>query len=847
VSELILIDPKTGLRLDVSGNDQHQPSSAANRLWFERVARPDVTQAMSSLGTVSNDDHGIVVVTPHCPNDGWLAFALTDGRIAALPFASTNDPSLFSLSLSRHWPHSGPTLETLVHKSLPPTSELASLIEALRHREHRSSIDVATGGDSAQDEPPRSEAHLTPWPRRSWIDLSDAEKSQLNAAFAGDAEFIYETVAAAFDGQHYATHYPDIAESTENLVSHYLLYGTAEGRNPTKAFDTVFYQSTNTDVREADVNPFYHYIVKGDAEGRDPSPVTRGLGREQKLTSFSETEGRTQTNLVNASPTEPRRSIDFLSWKKAVSSAFSTEYYLRRYPDIAEAQVDPYEHYFQQGWRENRRPCWNFDPQDYLQRYPDVASAQIEPFFHYLIAGVNEGRVLYDDLLDDLDQLKAAPVFTRMKSKGDAAQHSPAPDSAHLDLLKHRLAAVVSKLSPKGIVVAVSHDNVLATLGGIQNCVRDEQQALTAGGWMHVHLYPLIPTLSVEENTSTDHVVGVNVDGTPLGLIASSQLTDLITSVNTPPTKPTALVVHSLLGHSVEPLVRLAKQLRAKAYLWLHDYGYICSNFLLTRNEMEFCGAPPAGSDACRICSFGDTRHDRLQLTQRLLADLSPTFVSPSRYAEQLFTSRIKSTGVRVNTRVIPHTDFISARNTHAGSDLSRTIDTDPTRPLRIAYLGYDSFHKGTAAWRHVLRKLGDHPGLRFFHLGQTDSFIDFVQYRNVVVSASHRDAMIDAVGDNSIDFVFLWPNWPETYSYVAHEAIAGGALLLTNQHSGNIADLVQQRDAGLVFHALENLVQALSGDQALLRATLQRKPRTQHRLRYTPGCANLIMTGVSP
>jgi len=848
VSNLILIDRRTGLPLEGSADDQHLALLSAHRVWLQRVARSDVTQAMFSLGTVTDDDHGIVLVVPYCPPDSWPAFALKDGRIAALPFAAMSDPARFSLSLKRHWHHSGPSLDSLIQQTLPLASELARLVEAIKHEEQHPSHDVSTGGESTQPKHSPNQRNLLPLPRHSWSDLSKAARSRLNAAIDGDVEFIYETVAAAFDAQHYANSYPDVAEATDDLVSHYLLTGTAEGRNPTKTFDTVFYLRTNADVREAGVNPFYHFVVQGYAEGRQPSPAIRGIGEDHTPTDSPTSGASTSTDAIDKSPGEARYSVDFLAWKNAVSFAFSPEYYLRRYQDVADAQVDPFEHYFFEGWREGRRPCWNFDPQDYLRRYPDVANAQIEPFFHYLTAGAREGRVPYDDLLDNLDQLKAAPVFSRMTGGGDACPPSPAPAVSDLDSLKHRLTAIAEQRSPKGIVIAVSHDNVLATLGGIQNCVRDEQQAMTAGGWMHVHLYPLIPTLSVEEHASADHIVGINVDGVPLGLIGSSQLVELISSVHAGHSMPAVLVIHSLLGHSVEPLVRLAKQLSAKSYLWLHDYAYVCSNFLLTRNEMEFCGAPPVDSDTCRICSFGTTRADRLRLTKRLMTDLSPTMVSPSRYTEQLFINRTKSDGIRIPTRVIPHTDFISTDNPTPADDCRPLPDTDDLqhRPLRIAYLGYDSYHKGTAAWRHVLRKLGDNPGLRFFHLGQTDSLIDFVEYRNVVVSASQRDAMIDAVAADAIDFVILWPNWPETYSYVAHEAIAGGAQLLTNPLSGNIAELTKQRDAGLVFHSLEDLVQALSGDQAVLRTSLQRKPRTLYRLRYTPGCANLIMARAS-
>ena len=81
------------------------------------------------------------------------------------------------------------------------------------------------------------------------------------------------------------------------------------------------------------------------------------------------------------------------------------DFYLKRYPDVATAKIDPVEHYVSYGFREGRSPNrWlaackdgaksvprsivrrltGFDANYYLKQYPDVASARLE-----------SGRTLY--------------------------------------------------------------------------------------------------------------------------------------------------------------------------------------------------------------------------------------------------------------------------------------------------------------------------------------------------------------------------------------------------------------------------------------------------------------------
>jgi hypothetical protein len=78
---------------------------------------------------------------------------------------------------------------------------------------------------------------------------------------------------------------------------------------------------------------------------------------------------------------------------------FDRAWYLAAYPDVAEADIDPYEHYKVYGKGEGRHPtataaeeALGFDRAWYLEAYPDVAAAGQDPFRHWLDHGNAEGR-----------------------------------------------------------------------------------------------------------------------------------------------------------------------------------------------------------------------------------------------------------------------------------------------------------------------------------------------------------------------------------------------------------------------------------------------------------------------
>jgi ubiquinone/menaquinone biosynthesis C-methylase UbiE len=77
----------------------------------------------------------------------------------------------------------------------------------------------------------------------------------------------------------------------------------------------------------------------------------------------------------------------------ACSGMFDADFYLQSYPDVAEAAVDPLNHYLTHGAAEGRNPSLLFDTALYLQQNPDVAASNVNPLVHYLLHGAAEGRL----------------------------------------------------------------------------------------------------------------------------------------------------------------------------------------------------------------------------------------------------------------------------------------------------------------------------------------------------------------------------------------------------------------------------------------------------------------------
>lgn len=75
-----------------------------------------------------------------------------------------------------------------------------------------------------------------------------------------------------------------------------------------------------------------------------------------------------------------------------VSSFFDQDFYLKAYPDVANAGVDPLRHFIDIGFKEGRRPNPYFDPFWYLDQYSDIRKGGMQPLAHYASFGDIEDR-----------------------------------------------------------------------------------------------------------------------------------------------------------------------------------------------------------------------------------------------------------------------------------------------------------------------------------------------------------------------------------------------------------------------------------------------------------------------
>jgi glycosyltransferase involved in cell wall biosynthesis len=72
---------------------------------------------------------------------------------------------------------------------------------------------------------------------------------------------------------------------------------------------------------------------------------------------------------------------------------FDKDFYLKKYPDIKEAKVNPLRHYFNYGLWENRWPNPNFDPAWYENQCPEIKETNLSPLAYYIKEGEKKGDI----------------------------------------------------------------------------------------------------------------------------------------------------------------------------------------------------------------------------------------------------------------------------------------------------------------------------------------------------------------------------------------------------------------------------------------------------------------------
>ncbi len=243
-----------------------------------------------------------------------------------------------------------------------------------------------------------------------------------------------------FDAKWYLEQNPDVKAKKIGAARHYVKYGWKEGRNPSKEFDTKAYLEQYPELVEKNWCPLFHYMLE------HKELLEKALAKiKEKEKSAAQTKQNDDYNLI------------------AKSKYFDKRWYLKMYPDVKKAGVNPVEHYLKHGWKEGRNPGPKFDGNVYLDLNADVKRAKINPLLHYEKHGKKEGRKFQNQKCSSAIYKLAQFIRTFKNKKVKKIvlfSHELTYTGAPLSLLK---AAECLKNQGYQIVIISLKDGLLAT------------------------------------------------------------------------------------------------------------------------------------------------------------------------------------------------------------------------------------------------------------------------------------------------------------------------------------------------------------------------------------------------
>jgi hypothetical protein len=593
-----------------------------------------------------------------------------------------------------------------------------------------------------------------------------------------------ELIRPAFDAEFYLRTYPELGLTESTAIYHYFAVGWKEGKNPSPSFSSSWYLESHRDVNAAGVNPLWHYVVAGAAEGRSPQPPD---------------------NVAETDPDEDARRIAL------IRGSFSVPHYLAQRKDVVDSGIDPVLHYYYTGWREGSNPNKEFDTAYYLEGNEDVRRAGINPFWHYLVEGRAEARPC---LRPGGYRRAILENAQEPRRRTDGYVFQPEVPMTHRTFLRRLVRTLDCTLT--GVVISISHDCYLRVVGGMQIFISDEQKRFQECGYVYIHVCPFVPKLTLCDNEEGSFLVRVAAGGGVIGVVEFKDLIRSLQSVvKAVPSR--TLVVHSMFGFGDVHVCDLYDALLpTRRVYWLHDYSSLCEGYNLLRNDLQFCHAPDKASMSCRICIYGRERSTYLNRVQRVFAHCGFEVVAPSSHTLEFWLSH----GDLQYQRAVVHPHW----KLEATADRS-FLPRSSNEPTRVAFVGFPSSSKGWQIYIALTDLLDGDGRYCFYHFAAagvaTTPLATFVEAE---VRPDDRNAMVNLLAKHEIDFVVIASPWPETFSYVAYEALAAGCRILCFEDSGNVAALAKSSGRGLVFANTEELFLFFQSGSAVEQASSGRK-----------------------
>lgn len=278
-----------------------------------------------------------------------------------------------------------------------------------------------------------------------------------------------------FDVRFYRDTNPDVASSGSSPLLHYLQYGRSERRYPTRQrlerdvarvtasglFDARIYAWDRGHPAQRNLSDIEDYLVGRNHQASiglafDSNFYARAYANTPDDTPLGLTAyampilhyidiGRAQMRVCNRHQLHQQMQTARLRFNER----FYLDQFRRRFPEQPPPS-DPLEHYILVGRHIEIDPAPDFAADYYLRLYPDMRMAGMDPFFHFAAFGHAEGRV-------------GRPDFASVMGRGGVAFDSGKPTVMVASHEASRTGAPLVGLNV-GALLAATH-NVIAYLG----------------------------------------------------------------------------------------------------------------------------------------------------------------------------------------------------------------------------------------------------------------------------------------------------------------------------------------------------------------------------------------------
>ena len=353
------------------------------------------------------------------------------------------------------------------------------------------------------------------------------------------------------------------------------------------------------------------------------------------------------------------------------------------------------------------------------------------------------------------------------------------------------------------LLIVVSHDNYLESLGGVQVCIQREQKLAADKGFDYLQIHPWKPIPRLANLDEEDDVLVVMVlNGKVIGTAFTSELIEMTKNLKEKGEHQIKIIIHHLMGHLPEQLAKLTLISDAgHCVFWLHDFFSLCPSSNLMRNSVRSCNAPPVTSNSCFICKFSPERATHEHRIAAFFEATKVDLISPSQVTADFWKSHSALNTASIT--IIPHVTLDDAPPDQAGFKPPIAYGDE----VKIGYLGFQVYHKGWSTFTKLMNDPDRTRNHKFVVLSSVRPKMGEDQWIDVTVNAFQTDAMTMAVKEANIDVVLHWPMCFETFSLTTYEAFAGSAYIITNSWSGNVADSVKRTGLGIVLNDEAELV----------------------------------------